>query len=701
MPTQQVIRSACSLCKSCCGVLLKVEGDKVIGVEGDPENPINRGQLCAKGQASLEYLYSPERLKHPLRRAGQRGAGKWEKISWDEALDEVAKALTEAKEKYGAESVMVAKGMAKGVEDDLMMRFANSFGTPNVGTPTCVCFVPTITAAVFTYGLRPGLTPLMDYDGSPACILVWACNPQETDPPEYWDINRALDKGAKLAVIDPLRIELAKRANMWVQPRPGSDLALALAMINVIINEGLWDKNFVDNWTVGFDELKAHVRDYSPEKVSEITWVDAEAIRQIARFYATNKPACIRWGNGLEHNINSFQTARAVWILVAITGNLCVPGGNVPFASPKSLRRGSNEATLANKLEADVINKNLSTKAGMLPVLRHLLHRDFVNSIIEGKPYPIRVAFLESANPLIGYFDARKVYEALKKLDTIIVADMFMTPTAALADIVLPVATYLEYDGINTPPNLPVIQAQQKVAQAGESWSDPKIFIELAKKMGLGNDFWESEEQYWDSLLESINMTYEELKEIGSTTCEPLYGDYEHAFNTPSKKVELYSKQLADWGFDPLPVYHELPETPYSDPELAKEYPLIFTSRKLEQYRGSAGRHIPSLRAAHPEPVVYIHPETAGKLGIKDGDMVYIETKRGRITQKAELTADLDPRVVYIDYDWWFPEADLSTLYDWDRANINILTSNDLPCNREFGTPTIRGILCKVYPAGG
>jgi anaerobic selenocysteine-containing dehydrogenase len=698
MTAERLVRSACSLCKSCCGILLRVAGGKVVGIEGDPENPVNKGQLCVKGQASLEYLYSPDRLKHPLKRAGERGEGKWEVISWNEALETIADTFTRAKEDYGVESVFIAKGMAKGAEDDLTMRFANAFGTPNVGTPAFICYVPTIAAAMFTYGLKPGLTPLKDFEGSPKSILVWACNPEETDPPEYWDILRAREKGTKLAVIDSKRIELAKTADLWVQPRPGSDLALALGMMNVIINEGLWDREFVDKWTVGFEELRKHVQDYTPERVAEITWVDSETIRKIARFYATNKPACLSWGNGLEHNINAFQAGRAVWILVALTGNLGVPGGNVPFTSWGVVPRGTPEFTLSSMVPAGVMDINLSNGTGMLPVIKHLTHGDILKSILEEDPYPIHAAFFQSNNPLVGYFDARKVYRALMKIDFLAVADMFMTPTTALADIVLPVATYLEYDGVNTPPNLPVAQVQQKVAEVGEAWSDPKILIELAKKMGLGQYFWEDERQYIEAVLKPIGLTFEKLKETGIIPREPIYGGYESAFQTPSGKVELHSARLKKWGFDPLPVYHEMDETPFSSPELAREYPLIFTSNKWVPFRGSAGRQIPSLRARHPEPCLEIHPETAGKLGIKDSEMVYIETKRGRITQKAKFSTDVDPRVVYIDYDWWFPESGPETLFDWDKSNVNILTSNDLTRCREFGTPTIRGILCKVYP---
>lgn len=698
MTTEQIVRSTCSICRSSCGVLLHVASDKVVGIEGDPDNPINRGQLCIKGLASLEYLYSPDRLKHPLRRSGQRGEGKWEQISWDEALNEVADALITAKDTYGAESVVVAHGMAKGPEDDLVMRFANAFGTPNFCTPAFICYVPTLAASIFTYGLTPILTPLADYSSSPACILVWAANPKETDPTDYWDITRALEKGSKLVVIDPRQIELATRADMWIQPRPGSDLALALGMINVIINEDLWDKAFVDSWTVGFDELKAHVQNYSPEKIEKITWVDAERIRKVARFFATNKQACIRWGNGFEHNVNSFQTGRAIWILTAITGNFGVPGGNIQFTSPGLLPRGDPELVLASEMKADKRGRSVSAESGLLPVANHLTHTDVVRAILEEDPYPIRAAFFQSSNPLIGFLDSQEVYKAIKKLDFIVVADMFMTPTAALADIVLPVATYLEYDNVSASPNLPVAQVQQKVAQVGECWSDVKILNELGKKLGLGKYFWDDEVQCLNALLKPIGITFEELKKMGTIPSSPKYGDYENAFKTPSRKVELYCSRLKEWGFDPLPVYYELPETPYSDPELAKEYPLIFTSCKSVLYRGSAGRQIPSLRASHPEPLVEIHPETAGKLGIKEGEWVNIETKHGKITQKARLSSGIDPRVVFVDFDWWFPEEDMLTLYNWTKSNVNILTSNKLSYNREMGTPNFRGLLCKVYP---
>jgi anaerobic selenocysteine-containing dehydrogenase len=281
-----------------------------------------------------------------------------------------------------------------------------------------------------------------------------------------------------------------------------------------------------------------------------------------------------------------------------------------------------------------------------------------------------------------------------------VVADMFMTPTAALADIVLPVAGYLEFNSIVAPPYYPVAQVQQKVAQVGECRSDFEILNELAKRVGLGECFWDNEEQFLDAILKPVGLTFDKLKKVGVISQATQYRLYEtNGFPTPTGKVELYSNRLKERGFDPLPTYREPPETPYSDPELAREYPLIITSWKSAPYRHSGGRQIASLRETHPEPVTYMHPQTANGLGIKNGDWVFIETKRGRIKQKANLTTDIDPRVVGVDYAWWFPEQGSSNRYDWAESNINVLTDDKPPFNREMGSTNLRSILCKVHKA--
>jgi anaerobic selenocysteine-containing dehydrogenase len=338
----------------------------------------------------------------------------------------------------------------------------------------------------------------------------------------------------------------------------------------------------------------------------------------------------------------------------------------------------------------------------MLPDFRYVLPQSVIKSVLEGDPYHIRAAFVQASNPLSCWPNIQEAYRALKKLDFLAVSDMFMTPTAALADIVFPAASYLEYDGIQMPPNGALVQLQRKVAQIGECRSDHEIINGLAKKLGLEEYFWDSIDDFWDAILEPVGLTFKEFNKIGLFTGKEKqpnrYRRYEqNGFKTPSGKVELYSSQLEEWGFDPLPKYHEPPETPYSTPELAKEYPLQCTTRKLAVYRHSGGRQIPSLRRSHPEPVVIIHPETASKLGIKDGDWVYIETKRGRIKQKADLSTGVDRRVVVLDHAWWFPERGEGELFGWAESNYNVLTNDKPPFNREMGSANLRGFLCKVY----
>jgi anaerobic selenocysteine-containing dehydrogenase len=276
-----------------------------------------------------------------------------------------------------------------------------------------------------------------------------------------------------------------------------------------------------------------------------------------------------------------------------------------------------------------------------------------------------------------------------------------MTPTAALADIILPVGSYLEYDAVRQMSFLPMpVQIVQKVIQIGECWSDCKILIELAKKLGLQEYFWNDEEELNNAILKPAGLTFEEFRKIGIFTGSKQYRLHEkEGFKTPSGKVEIYSSQLKEWGFDPLPIWRELPETPFSTPKLMEEYPLVFTSYKPLPWSHSQFRQIASTRSLHPEPVINIHPETAAKLGIKEGDMVYIETKRGRIKQRATFADWLDRRVVVVDDGWWFPEKGPSELYGWAESNINILTDHKPPYSPEMGSTNLRGILCKVFKA--
>jgi anaerobic selenocysteine-containing dehydrogenase len=441
-----------------------------------------------------------------------------------------------------------------------------------------------------------------------------------------------------------------------------------------------------------------HVRDYTPEKVESITWVPKDEIIKAARLYSTAKPGCIQWGNGIETTLNSFQACRAIAILRSISGNLGIPGGDVKWSEPGGLTRGSPDFVCQYNIPDEIRTQRLSVKDNLMPIVYFAHHQAILRAILNDDPYPIRAAYLQGGNFLTSYTNAKKVHEALKKLDFFVVSDMFMTPTVMLADIVLPVASYLEADSVEQPWHYPIASVQQKVAQVGESWPDGKILNELARKLGFHEYVWEDMNQSLDWVLKPAGITLEEFRKIGHLVGSRLYRHYEkEGFDTPSKKVELYSKRLEEWGFDPLPVYHELPETPYSEPEMAKEYPFILTSKKVDVYWHSGGRQIPPLRKVRPGPILKIHPEAAHNLGIKEGDWAFIATRRGRIKQKVNFDESLDPRVVEVDYAWWFPEAEASTLYSWNESNINILTDDGPSYSREMGSPNMRGIFCKVY----
>lgn len=693
---KELIRSTCGMCQMACGMLIHLEDGNPIKVEGDPNHPVNKGVLCVKGEAALQLLYHPDRLKYPLKRVGKRGEGKWRQVTWDEALSNVASELTRIKNGYGPEAIAFIRGAAKGMQEDYMTRFANLFGSPNISSMAHLCFVPRSNASTITYGYfaRP------DYEYPPSCLILWGISPFDSRIGEYRQISEAIDRGTKLILIDPRKHKLTDRAEMWLRVRPGSDLALALSMMNVIVNEELYDKDFVYKWTVGFNELKSHVQNFPPEKAAEITWVPAESIRAAARFYATKKPACIQCGNGLDQGVNSFQNARASDILRAITGNLGVPGGELKWSSLPILARHAPQISMVDKISTEQRNKRVSAKDNLLPIVFYALPQTIVKAILHGDPYPISGVYVQGGNPLLTFSNSQEVFNALKKLKFLVVADLFMTPTAALADVVLPVASFLECDGILAPPYYQIASIQQKVAKVGESRSDYDILKELAKKVGLEEYFWDDIIKILDVIVAPAGISFEEFRKIGIMVGPKLYRHYEkEGFNTPSGKVELCSNRLKEWGFDPLPTYYENPETPFSAPEIAKDYPLIFTSWKRQCYRHTDDRQLATLRGLHPEPIVHIHPNTAKSLGITDGSWVYVETQRGRIRQRAAISDYMDSRVVGLDYGWWFPERGSEDLYGWAESNINILTNGKPPFNREMGSPVMRGICCRVYKA--
>jgi len=677
-----------------CGLLIHVEDGKIVRVEGDPDSPLNQGTMCAKGIAQVERLNHPDRLRYPMKRAGAKGEGRWERISWEEALSTIAQKIQENVDRGEQRAIAFAQGTPKGIELYMMIRLANLLNVPHVATPGSICHMPRETAAVITCGFFP----VPDYDHPPALVLLWGSNLFQTNEEGVIgsQLRRALDRGAKLITIDPRRTLLASRADLWLRPRPGSDLALALGMLKVIVEERLYDERFVQDWTVGFEELKVLLQEYPLPRVSALTWIAEDQIAAAARLYAGTRPACIQWGNALEHNINSVQTARALMILKAVTGNLDAPGGNVNRVGPAVLRPGD---LVQGKSFPDKREKLLGPEFRLATLMGFTPSQLIVKAILSGRPYPIRMMYIQGGNPLLSYANAAETFQALKNLEFLAVAEIFMTPTAQLADIVLPTATNFEFDDIGHY-GLPhgFILARPKVVDPPEEcWPDLWILNELGKKLGQEKSFWPTLRACLDDVLKPAGMTYEDLKKVGILKGKWTYKSYESRnFNTPSGKVEIYSSRFKEWGYDPLPVFREILGAPEVDAAGVQDYPLLLTSAKDPNYFHSAYRNISSLRKLSPEPLVFLHPEAAQRIDLREGDWARIETRMGTIRQKVAFSADLDPRVVVAAYGWWFPERKDLELCGWKESNINILTENNPPYEPTIGSTNLRAIRCRV-----
>ena len=533
--------------------------------------------------------------------------------------------------------------------------------------------------------------------------MVWGSNVVITSPDEYTgeNLSRVLSEGAKLIVIDPRLTYLAGRADIWLQLRPGTDTALALGMANVIINEGLYDKEFVEKFVHGWDKFVERVKEYPLDKVQEITWVSADKIREAARLYATTKPACIQWGVAIEQTINCTDNIRALIALMAMTGNIDGRGGNVFFALPpiQPVGKYSLHAELPSEQRAKRLGGSTFKLADRIAIVTP---KGVWDAILTGKPYPVKAVQLHGSNPVITRDNAAEVYQALSKVDFLVVCDFFLTPTAELADIVLPAATWLEMEDIGDYwKRQSYIYPRKKIVQIGECRSDHEIFMELGKRLGQEQYWHETVEGDLDYILEPSGLTWKQFREMDYFKAETEYRKYErNGFSTPTKKVEVYSTIMEKWGYDPLPRYREVPESPVSKPEMVGEYPyILITGARSPVFFRSEHRMIPWLREIHPDPIVEIHPQVAEKHLIKDGDWVFIESPRGRTKQRAKLTTGIDPRVVAAQHGWWFPEIKTPD-HGWDRSNINILTDND-PKGYDvaMGATNLRVLMCKIYAA--
>jgi len=707
---EKVVRTVCKDCHVACGVLAHVKDGRLVLVEGDPDHPLNQGTMCPKGLAIKQTVYHPDRIVYPMKRAGERGEGKWQRISWDEALDIIATKLKEVIDEYGPYAILGSMGGKPSKNMRAWYGVVNSLGSPNVGwTDAPFCFGPWPIAAIYTYGGFISWEMGSDVKNTD-CVIVWGGHPAYSHPTWGRMFMQARARGAKSIFVDPRYTPLASKADLWLQLRPGTDAALALGMLNVIINEGLYDTEFVNKWCIGFDELRGRVQEYPPEKVAEITWVPKDDIVKAARWYATIKPACLYTRAALEMVPNAVQSQRALACLRAVTGNIDVKGGNVFDCFPPGFIGHVYLWLPEYRMPQEVEEKRIGAKeypllAGPRAPLGTPHTGAVIDTLLTDKPYPIKVWFL-SNDVMLCIPDSRRVHEALKRVEFVVVTEFFKTATAEMADILLPAATWIETDDIESCYTNLIVCRQRAIEPVGECWDEMKLMFELLKRMGVKYRSFpttETMEETYDIRLKGIGMNFEDLKKKHIIEIPMEYKRYEKTgFRTPSGKVELYSKTFKELGYDPLPYYEEPPYSPISNPELAEDYPFILITAGIKVgYMHSMGRNIPWLRELYPDPQMEVHPDTASKLGIQDGDWVWIEVAGGpggRVKAKAKATRGLHPKVVQWMAHWWYPERP-GPDYGHSEVNINMVMSNE---SRDpiAGTPPLTGLLCKIYKAG-
>ena len=677
----KVVKSICQMCGTnyaACGIDVHVLDGKIIKIEGTKGHPVNDGWLCPKGLAAIQMEYSPKRILYPMKRTGERGQGKWQRISWDEAMDTIVNKFRNIIETDGARAIGWFKGQGPGwmAAKDYALRFMHLIGSPNFAAPSHVCEIARLLGHSFTYGM----SSYPDYENA-NLILWWGYNPVNTGMPYFVRGIKAKERGAKLIVIDPRFSKTAAKADMYVQIRPGSDGALALGMLNVIIEEDLYDKDFVKKWAYGFDQLAELVKKYPAEKVEKITWIPSETIQDLARKYATIKPACLHEGNGIDQQPNVAQTTRAISILQAITGNLDVPGGNVInpeqhpiFAKIKDM--GLRYETPEKTIEA--YNNSVSTH----PLMFRLTYPhipELRDAILYDKPYPIKAIFIHGANLAVTGENTKKMRKALMKVPFSVAFDHTWTPTVEMADLALPACTFLERNMLNSflyhrpTVDAAYYQLQQKVVEPpGENRDDFEVISDMTRRMGYEEGWpWKTVKEWVDYELEPIGVTYQELADSPEDTVKykytprELYRKYGKLFSLPffpHGKCAFYSEEFESNGYDPLPTYVEPGESPLSSPNLTKEYPLIcMACLKPGLYVHSQYRDLPWLKEIMPEPWIEIHSQKAKEIGVKDGETVVVKSPRNSIQLKCKIFDSLDPRVVALTHGWWAPVTNFLT----------------------------------------
>lgn len=664
-------------------------------VAGMKEAPQNKGTLCPKAHAAPQWVYSADRILHPMRRVGKRGEGRFEQISWEEALRTVSQKLIEQKEQYGPESLSILSP-ARRDYSDYLYRFLMAHGSPNYGH-SGICAMQLFFGFNYTLGARP----IPDYENADV-ILIWGKQPVYSGPSQGDSVrlSNASQRGAKIYAIKPSVEADGHFMTTWVPVRPGTDAALALAMLHVITQEDLVDKAFVKEWCYGYEQLVPHVQSYTPQWAQEITGIPAQQIIDLARTYATTPKATIDFGNGLEHARSASDTIRSIAILIAITGHLDRPGGNL-FPAPASTMPNPRSVHMKERYTQEWIDKLVGPEfpKAFQPFIEGTssAYLKVFQDVLKDTP-TIRTIIAPGTQPVVSTRDPRGIIKALEKLDFYVVIDTHRTADMNYADIVLPSLTVYETDApfVNRGP---FIMARSKVLEpVGEGRSTHQIMIDLGVAMGYGKDFWDgSMEACQNDQLEPLGMTIAELRKhptgiIYDAKPRAAYENYAKVFSTPSPrlskapylaqgKVAIYNTEFEKAGFSALPTWTPPLEFFTTTPEIAENYPLLLSDYHTSvNYSAGWQRNVPYLREIEPDPVLHIHPQAAQARKITHGDWVRISSPHGYIKARADVMPGIRPDTVMMLHGWW---QGCRELYKTDSSvldggsNVNLLYTAD------------------------
>ena len=789
--SQQRIQGYCGLCVARCGTVAIVEDGCFTRLEPDPSHPTGQA-LCAKGRAAPELVYHPERLTYPLRRTRPKGDPDpgWERISWDDALDQIAGEMRRIADRYGPEAVCFSTSSpsSSGIGDSVpfIRRLMNAFGSPNVVHSLDLCGWGRYGATRYTYGTAGTGTAAggtMPDIANSGCLVLWGYNPSFSRLTHATATVEGLKRGMRLIVVDPRHVGLANKADLWLRVRPGTDGALALGIAHQMIEHGWYDRNFIRTWSNGpmlvradtgrlltardaapdgdaghhmawnlvagrpvlyrgdcaglaldgefliptpegdvichpvFELYTRLCRCYPPERVEAICWIPRAQVEEAARLIWQSRPVSYYAWSGHEQHANVTQTARAISLLYALTGCFDAPGGNIVLPVPPAAAITGDELPAAKRMAPTV---GLDERPLGPARSGNVTTRELYRAILEGKPYPIRGLIGFGCNMLLSHADGGHIRQALAALEFFAHTDLFMTPTAQLADVVLPAASCFEREalkiGFDTSPEAQShIQFRQAVVPPpGEARPDTDIVFALAARLGLGEQFWNGDiDAAYRHQLGPTRVTLEQLRAAPGGVQVPLSPRYAkfaetnangepRGFPTPSRRIELYSQTFLDHGYAPLPDFEEPKMGPATRPDLAVRFPLILTTAKSTLFCQSQHRALPSLRRRALDPEVNLHPAAARSRGIANGDWVSIETPDGSVRARAKLNEDIHPGVVVGEHGWWQACAAIGAPgyepFEPDGANLNLIIGGTA-LDPVSGTASHKSYLCEIRRA--